>query len=160
QPPTLQPLPIGDVMIHDPGKSQAPNRRPCAVVLFAFLLFISLFLVPATARPVNPRRTPVVEVVEKVRPAVVNIHSERNVKSGASAEGYNTAPSPNRVNGMGTGVLIDPRGYIITNYHVVEDVSVIRVRLSDGGSYQAAVVARDHEADLALLEIDAGRPLP
>ena len=35
-------------------------------------------------------------------------------------------PSQNRINGMGTGIVIDPRGYIITNFHVVEDVSTIR----------------------------------
>src|SRR5207245_2223306 len=55
---------------------------------------------------------------------------------------------------------IDSRGYIVTNHHVVEDVNVIRVRLSDGNTYTAMVQSRDHEADLALLKIDAGRPLP
>ena len=46
------------------------------------------------------------------------------------------APSQNRVNGMGTGIIIDPRGYIVTNQHVVEDVNVIRVRLADGTTDQ------------------------
>src|SRR5262249_48167707 len=59
----------------------------------------------------------------------------------------------------GTGILIDPRGYIVTNHHVVEDVNVIRIRLSDGGSYSALVVARSPEADLALLKIETSRPL-
>src|SRR5262249_51814867 len=63
-------------------------------------------------------------------------------------------------NGMGTGIIIDPRGYIITNQHVVEDVNVIRVRLADGSNYNARVVARDGESDLALLKIEASRPLP
>ena len=61
---------------------------------------------------------------------------------------------------MGTGIIIDPRGYIITNHHVVEDVNVIRVRLADGTVASARVLARDPESDLALLKIDAGRPLP
>ncbi len=108
----------------------------------------------------NPRRTPIVEVVEKVKDAVVNIHSERTVATAPTAEEiFNVSPAPNRVNGMGTGIVLDPRGYIVTNHHVVEDVQVIRVRLSDGSTYPARIVARDHENDLALLKIDPKKPL-
>jgi serine protease Do len=107
------------------------------------------------------RRNSVVEVVARVKGAVVNIHSERTVQSSASPpEHLALAPSQSRVNGMGTGIVIDPRGYIVTNYHVIEDVSVIRVRLSDGTAQTALVLARSHESDLALLKIDVGRPLP
>src|SRR5262249_5721513 len=72
----------------------------------------------------NPRRSQIVEVVDRVRAAVVNIHSERTVHGPASEELFSHAPSQNRVNGMGTGIVIDPRGYIVTNQHVVEDVNV------------------------------------
>src|SRR5262245_36047828 len=106
------------------------------------------------------RRTPVVELVERVKGAVVNIHSERTVQAPAQNESLAVAPSTGRINGMGTGIIIDPRGYIVTNYHVVEDVNVIRVRLSDGTAQSALVLARSHEADLALLKIDVARPLP
>src|SRR5882672_3841479 len=106
------------------------------------------------------RRSPVVEAVQRVRGSVVNIHSERTVMGPASEELFALAPSQNRINGMGTGVLLDPRGYIVTNHHVVEDVHVIRVRLNDGSTYSARVLARDPDADLALLKIDADRPLP
>jgi serine protease Do len=108
----------------------------------------------------NLRQTPVVDVVRRVRAAVVNIHSERTVRGPDAEELFSLAPSQNRVNGMGTGIVIDPRGFVITNQHVVEDVNVIRVRLSDGTSASARVLARDHEADLALLKIDVNRPLP
>jgi serine protease Do len=108
----------------------------------------------------EPRRSSVVEAVERARGAVVNIHSERTVLGPASEELFSLSPSQNRINGMGTGVLLDPRGYIVTNHHVVEDVHVLRVRLSDGSTYSARVIARDADADLALLKIDAGRPLP
>src|SRR5437899_3125240 len=97
------------------------------------------------------RRTPVVELVERVKGAVVNIHSERTVQAPGQGEGLAAAPSTGRINGMGTGIIIDPRGYIVTNYHVVEDVNVIRVRLGDGTSQSALVLARSHDADLALL---------
>jgi serine protease Do len=109
--------------------------------------------------PINPRRTPIVEVVERVRAAVVNIHSERTLQTPAD-EVFNRTPSSNHVNGMGTGILIDPRGYIVTNQHVVDDISALRIRLSDGSSHSAQVLVRDHDSDLALLKIDVGRPLP
>jgi serine protease Do len=120
---------------------------------------------PPLAAPVvlarrEARMTPVVLAVERVRSAVVNIHSERTVNGAPSPEAFALAPSQNRINGMGTGILIDPRGYIVTNQHVVEDVSVIRIRLSDGTALSAAVVARSPDTDLALLKVDAGRPLP
>jgi serine protease Do len=110
----------------------------------------------------NLRQTPVVEVVKRVRAAVVNIHSERTVQTGALLSEDLTANSAaqNRVNGMGTGIIIDPRGYIVTNHHVVEEVSLIRVRLADGSSHTAQVLARDRDNDLALLKIDTDRPLP
>jgi serine protease Do len=111
------------------------------------------------ARGFNPRQTPVVDVVRRVRAAVVNIHSERTVRAPASDEMFALTPSQSRVNGMGTGIVIDPRGYVITNQHVVEDVSLLRVRLSDGTTLSAQVLARDAETDLALLKINPPKPL-
>jgi serine protease Do len=110
------------------------------------------------SRDWNPRRTPVVDAVKRVRAAVVNIHSEKNVQG--TDELFTGSSAQNRINGMGTGIIIDARGYILTNYHVVEDVSLLRVRLSDGTSLSARVTARDSEADLALLKIDVSRSLP
>lgn len=141
---------------------QLPRLLPAAT-FSAALLFLA---VPGRAAdlPANTitpqRRSPVVDVVQRVRGAVVNIHSERSLRSAEGESGLTPTPSTNRVNGMGTGIIIDPRGYIITNYHVIEDVSVIRVRTSDRSSYSARVLARDPETDLALLKIDAPRPLP
>ena len=106
------------------------------------------------------RRSPVVEVVEKSKSAVVNILSERNATANTD-EPFGPPPaSAQKVNGMGSGIIIDSRGYIITNHHVVEDVTTLRVRLHDGSSYSAKVIARDPETDLALMKIDAGKPLP
>jgi serine protease Do len=101
-----------------------------------------------------------VEAVSRVKDSVVNIHSERTVRGPATEDLFAMAPSQNRINGMGTGILIDPRGYIVTNNHVVEDVSVIHVRLADHSNHTALVLARDQENDLALLKIDTSRPLP
>ena len=56
---------------------------------------------------------------------------------------------------MGTGVVIDARGYILTNHHVVDGVREIQVTLADGKRYIAKLVARDMETDLAIIKIDA-----
>ncbi len=104
------------------------------------------------------RRTAIVAAVERVKGAVVNIHSERNILPGS--DHYSLSPSQNRVNGMGTGIIIDPRGYIVTNHHVVEDVSLLRIRLADGTTQNAVIVARNPDVDLALIKIDPAEPLP
>ncbi|MBX9582314.1 MAG: trypsin-like peptidase domain-containing protein, partial [Gemmataceae bacterium] len=64
------------------------------------------------------------------------------------------------VNGMGTGIVLDPRGYVLTNFHVIDDVTALRVRLHDGSGMPARVVGTDKDADLALIKIDPARPLP
>jgi serine protease Do len=128
---------------------------PAAVLLGAALLGPL-----APARAGTPRSNWKVDVVRRVGEAVVSIHSERTVQGPTAEELLALSPSQNRINGMGTGILIDPRGYIVTNQHVVEDVNLIRVRLADGTSVSARVLARDAESDLALLKIDVGRPLP
>jgi serine protease Do len=61
---------------------------------------------------------------------------------------------------MGTGVVIDPRGYILTNHHVVDGVRRINVTLNTGQSYVAQIVGRDRETDLAVIRIHTPRSLP
>jgi serine protease Do len=61
---------------------------------------------------------------------------------------------------LGSGFIIDPAGYIATNNHVVDGARQISVTLSDGNKYPAKVIGRDPKTDLALLKVDAGKPLP
>jgi serine protease Do len=110
-------------------------------------------------RDLGQRLTPEVEVARRVRDSVVNIHSERTAMGNPSEDFFALAPTQHRINGMGTGIVIDPRGYVVTNHHVIEEVNTIRVRLADGTAVPARIVARDRENDLALLKVDAGRPL-
>ncbi len=105
------------------------------------------------------RRDQVVDVYDRVKGAVVNIHSERTVTAPGDDPFSRLPVQPQRVNGMGTGIVLDPRGYILTNYHVVDDVYSLRVRLHDGSGYTARVLATDKEADLAVIKIDPIRPL-
>lgn len=61
--------------------------------------------------------------------------------------------------GQGSGVVIDPAGYILTNNHVVGSAAKVTVHFADGKSYQAEVMGTDQLTDLAVIKIDAGRPL-
>jgi serine protease Do len=61
---------------------------------------------------------------------------------------------------LGSGFVIDPAGYIVTNNHVIDDATEIEVTTTDGTMYPAKVVGRDTKTDIALLKIDAPRPLP
>jgi serine protease Do len=61
---------------------------------------------------------------------------------------------------MGTGVILDGRGYILTNHHVVDKVQGIEVHLLDSSSYPARLLQYDPVMDLAILKVDAGRALP
>ncbi|HKB27339.1 MAG TPA: DegQ family serine endoprotease [Methylomirabilota bacterium] len=60
----------------------------------------------------------------------------------------------------GSGVIVDPKGYILTNNHVIENAQDVTVRLSDGRKLAAKVVGRDPKTDLAVLKVDAPGPLP
>lgn len=112
----------------------------------------------APAKATEARRTAIVEAVERVRASVVNIHGEKTLPDGEPAPG--PIDADRRVNGMGTGAIIDERGYIVTNYHVVEGVEKINVTLSDGKEFVARLVSRDAESDLAIIKIDSATKLP
>lgn len=99
------------------------------------------------------RQTSTVRAIKRAEPSVVNI--EGNKPSGSTRAGESQ-----QVNGMGAGVIIDRRGYILTNQHVVQDVGRIEVTLSNGRQYIGRMIDRDTDTDLALVKIDAGRPLP
>ena len=95
------------------------------------------------------RENAIVRAIRSARPAVVNIRGEKVVKSGNPVAGEDSQ----RVNGMGTGILIDSRGYILTNYHVVDGISEIQVTTEDSRKYTATVLERDPETDLAIIRI-------
>lgn len=93
------------------------------------------------------------DAVEVSAPAVANVYTRRLVHSGA-------ALSPEerfRLNtSLGSAVIIDPQGYLVTNFHVVADAAEIRVQMSDGRIADPEVVGYDAETDLALLKVDLG----
>jgi serine protease Do len=108
----------------------------------------------------DSRRTAVVDAVDKVHRTVVSISSE---KKAASHSRWPFSADENQmplVSGMGSGVLIDGRGYILTNHHVVDRVQGIVVQLFDGTTYPARVLQFDAAMDLAIIKIDPDHSLP
>jgi len=103
------------------------------------------------------RITPIVKAVRDAAPAVVNIQGHKPLVDAATAT---RGAVPREVNGMGTGVVIDSRGYILTNFHVVDGVRQINVTLSGGQAYIAQLTAHDRETDLAVIRIRTPQPLP
>ncbi len=120
--------------------------------------------------PRSIRRDAVVRVVEKTRPAVVNISAmsivqvpRRTVFDQLFSGFWGMGPQVQEAQSLGSGVLITPDGYVLTNEHVVEGASAIRVTLVDGRGLDAQVVGSDLENDLALLKLKlkpGAKPLP
>jgi serine protease Do len=137
-------------------RPRANRARLQAVVLVILPVFCGATEI-ATAREISAERlTPVVRAVRAARSAVVSIQGQKSVSGGEDG----TSPDgPRQVNGMGTGTIIDERGYILTNYHVVSDVRHIHVSLDDGRSCMAELVAYDTAADLAIVKIPTTKPL-
>ena len=100
------------------------------------------------------RRTPVVAVAEKVSPAVVNIAAESMVRDVDPFFGGIFTPQ-RRAQSLGSGLVIEPSGIVLTNAHVIEGASRIVVTLLDGRELQADLLGSDHDADLAVLKLAA-----
>jgi serine protease Do len=140
-------------------------KRPLALALFlASILAVGAGLgagsvgAPATVREDNARETPLVKAVQRARAAAVNIHTEKTTP--VTDPAFATPGRHGRkVNGMGTGIVIDERGYIVTNHHVINGVDSLRVTLDTGNTYNAVVISEDPIRDLAILKIQASVPL-
>lgn len=144
---------------NEPGSMQASAPRPGAPMSFA-------------------------DMVSKLQPAVVNISTDQKVTVAQPVNpfagtpfaelfgqfggrgGQNGAPITREAQSLGSGFIISPDGYVVTNNHVVAPgnsratVEAIRVTLPDRKEYVAKLVGRDAASDLALLKIDSPTPLP
>jgi serine protease Do len=143
---------------------QVSRAGVCSAVASLFV-GLSAITVPLAAqspgkRVSDLRETPTVLAIRRASPAVVNIHGQKTVRSTAAGMAGATGPDSFRqVNGMGTGIVIDPRGYVITNYHVVEDVDDIRVTLHGGETTSAELITSRIRNDLALIKVTIDEPL-
>ena len=108
-------------------------------------------------------------LVEKLLPGVVNISTERVEPSNLEKTDITSANNYIRdyflqdeggKTSLGSGFLIDSKGYIVTNNHVIDKADEIIVTLYDDSQYNAVVIGSDKMTDLALIKIDAGKALP
>jgi len=125
----------------------------------------------AESTPAAVRRTPVVAAVEKVRGAVVNVSADELVRirvptrPGAADDlfGFFERPKYKKgyaVTSLGSGVIVSPDGYVLTNNHVVERGARFRIGLADGRELTAKVIGTDPSSDLAVLRLDTRERLP
>ncbi|MBV8855963.1 MAG: Do family serine endopeptidase [Acidobacteria bacterium] len=118
------------------------------------------------------------EIARRVEPSVVNIDTVSAAPQVADKEGDDddadenggggdnplldmlrrNARRPSR--GVGSGFIVDPKGVILTNYHVVENMTGIMVKLQSGEQLRGTVVGSDEETDIAVIKVNAGRDLP
>ena len=144
----------------------------------ALAVVLSFVLGPAlaeTAHKVAPRNPAEVHlsfapVVKKVLPAVVNVYASRvetmprnpffddpifrRFFGGGGGEDSRVSKS------LGSGVIVDPSGLVVTNYHVIEGMTEVKVALSDRREFEAQIVLRDPRTDLAVLRIKGGDNFP
>ncbi len=107
-------------------------------------------------------------IVERAAPAVVNIFTRRVVEQRSPFAGDpfferffgSGRPRSREQTSLGSGVIVNPDGVIVTNNHVIQDMTEITVVLSDRREYNAEVVLTDPQTDLAVLRIEAGEALP
>ncbi|RMF95496.1 MAG: PDZ domain-containing protein, partial [Candidatus Schekmanbacteria bacterium] len=144
---------------------------------FFFIAFVLLLMPFVSESALDQRHDAVVRAVEKTSPAVVNISTEIIVKRRFNPffgfrddsffddffrdffdmYGDNTY----RKNALGSGVIINPKGVILTNYHVIERASKIFVTLIDGRKYEAELIGADPKSDIAVIKIiDSKKSFP
>jgi len=125
----------------------------------------------STLPPPNTAVVPVAsyaDIVSRVAPAVITIHSQMRVRQPQQfpfmddpffrrffGERQSQPPPEQQRQGLGSGVIIDANGYIVTNHHVVDGAEQIKVDLNDNRSFDARLVGADPPSDLAVLKIEA-----
>ena len=160
-----------------------------ATVAFLFGLIVAGSLTPAPAQSATKSTVPALrpsklttsgpavasfaDIAEQLNPAVVNIDATSRTASRPKQRAGNPLPdspdlfgrAPERERqgprrGAGTGFIIDPDGYILTNHHVIEGADRIAVRLADGRTLRAERVGSDPDTDIALIKVASPKRLP
>ncbi len=142
--------------------------------LAALALFILALALMAAAKLASARSAPesFADLAEKSLPAVVNISTTQTVAADSQIQDLDDMfrefldrqngdkPKPRKATSLGSGFIIDPTGYVVTNNHVVEDAEEITVITHDNLELKATLVGRDEKTDLALLKVETKDPLP
>src|SRR5258708_17011360 len=141
--------------------------------------FLAALVLCGSSTSAGSRGTPdsFADLSAQLLPTVVNIATTQTLKASAQGALPNLPPgsplddlfkdllgpkggAPRHVTSLGSGFIIDPSGYIVTNNHVIEDADQVTVTLNDGQLLPAKIVGRDAKTDLALLKITPRKPLP
>ncbi len=153
-------------------KRNGYQRRSFLLSLMMLILVLPLWSLNAAERiTAKDWRTAFVEVAKKVKPSVVAIRSERTVTvspwqgfgedffKGTPYEDFfkqhGGPPVKRKQMGEGSGVIVDQKGYILTNYHVVAEAEKITVHLFDGRELKGTVRGTDSRTDLAVVHVEA-----
>ena len=126
------------------------NSHTKVIVLMLYIA-VNIFAQPNVN---SSRKTAITRAIEKVGPAVACINVQQNVSAYTTSDPffrYFFPPEIYPMKSSGSGVVISPDGYVLTNTHVVENASKISVTLSGGDEYDAEVIGFDKTSDLALL---------
>ena len=131
------------------------RRLTTSACVFLLLGLMGLTNPAAAQTPQSARRTPLVTVVEKVSPAVVNISAQSTVREADPFFGLFGLGTERQAQSLGSGFIIDRNGIVVTNAHVVEGASRVTVTLLDGRELQADLLGSDRDADIAVLKVKA-----
>ncbi|MGI9436494.1 MAG: DegQ family serine endoprotease [Geminicoccaceae bacterium] len=147
-------------------------------------LVLALLLMSAVVSPSVEARTPpgsFADIVEKIAPAVVNISTSKAIGRGQGSgelpfpqpppgspfedffreffdrdRAPDQQPQSRRTSSLGSGFVVDPDGYVVTNNHVIAEADEIQVVFGDESTYEAELIGKDSKTDLALLKIKDG----
>ena len=120
-------------------------------------LFLYLFCISFVSSNdvLNSRNTAITKAIQKVGPSVASINVEQNLSS-VSFDPFFGFVFPREIYPMrtsGSGVIISPDGFLLTNHHVIENADKVTATLSGGDEYQAEIIGSDETSDLALLKL-------
>ena len=155
-----------------PSAYGAHHSRQLACVMLALSGLLS-GSIAAEERQVPQARTEVLlsfsPVVKKIAGSVVNVYGSRREARGRSAladdpvfrEFFGGGPAQERVQqSVGSGVVVSPEGIVVTNQHVIEGMTEVRIALADKREFEADIILRDPRTDLAVLRIRTTEKLP
>jgi serine protease Do len=147
-----------DIVLWMPYKQTL--RMPALRLVLGLVVAMALLASPGLSPAIGQPAASSADLIATLLPKVVSLSVTKYEKTPAAAGNMSSQPSIKEEKTQASGFIIDPSGLIVTNRHAVSDAGDITVILDDGTHLQGRVVAVATQSDIALLQVDAGRPLP